>query len=443
VKKISFLIILTLSVLPTLVANAQISDRSLNESPFFSARYGYNQVWDAQRSPSYPSAGREWILSGLKPALDASTLRDIDWGRNNDRYLKFDLESDRMHQASGLMDDRTGRRYNVTLKLYENNGRFVKTVSKWGDLIGFGSAGFMYVQEEQWGTLFTADRVRPGGVVSYRPDVAQVMRIAEIQGGLRGNRGRSDRMDDRPRRSDCSNMVLTSARYPETIDMRDAVRRDLGGNLSVADWNDLKMIPNIDAWIDCMGLYNEQSFFVTRNGSPVFSGKRHYIVQYFQSGRVPSGFLIHDQIGRRLFLGSWYDVNHSILAVRTEAPRREVREVSHMGNMRLTTRAYDERQNLNEVARREFRENAQMADWNDLRAIRDIDSWAMHLNIRPNDTFFVTKGGQMTYNRNRQYFVLYSPSGRIPAGFLAHDRIDNKLFLGSWYGENRPILVKE
>jgi hypothetical protein len=346
VKKFSFFFVLALSLVSSLITNAQTRDRNVSnaqirnenntnvqvrdesaiQSAFFNASYDSKQVWDAQRSPSYPVAGRDWVLSGLKSALDASASRNIDWGLYKDRYLKFDLEPDFSNKVTSLKDERTGRKYNVALKLYESDGRFVKTVSRWGNLIGFGEMGFMYVQEGQYGTLFSADRLRPGEQISYRPDVARVTRIAEIQGGLRGGRNRSENMDDRN----------------------------------------------------------------------IASGNR--------------------------------------------APQRNLSEGPIM---RLTYTLCDEQQDLNEAIRREFKGDVQIADWNDLRAIRNIEEWAMRVRIMPNETFFVTKDDKFRYDNRRQYFVLYAPTGRTPAGFMVHDKIANQLFLGSWYGEIRPVLVKQ
>jgi hypothetical protein len=254
---------------------------------------------------------------------------------------------------------------------------------------------------------------------------------------------------------ECRNMALTSNTYSETVNFQNVIRHDLGGNYAMADWNDLKAIPNIDAWISCMQLHREQSFMVTRNGNPVFSGKRQYNVQYFPSGRVPAGFLIHDKIGNKLFLGSWYGLNTNILAVKTgprrdEAVRNDVRrdevrrdEVSEFGGLKLTMNSYSERENLDQIVRDEFHGKCSIADWNDLKAIPNIDRWIAKMDLHRGQTFFVTRNGKSIFILKRQYFVLYSPSGHLPSGFITIDRINNQLFLGSQIGERRPILVRD
>lgn len=180
---------------------------------------------------------------------------------------------------------------------------------------------------------------------------------------------------------DCRNMMLTSGLYSEIVNFQNIIRHDFGGNYTMADWNDLKRIPNIDACISCMRLHREQSFMVTRNSNPIFSGKRQYNVQYFPTGRVPAGFLIHDKIDNKLFLGSWYGLNANILAVKTE-PRRDegvrnddrrddVRrdDVSEFGGLKLTMNSFSERENLDQIIRDEFHGRSSIADWNDLKAI--------------------------------------------------------------------------
>jgi hypothetical protein len=254
---------------------------------------------------------------------------------------------------------------------------------------------------------------------------------------------------------DCRNMMLTSRTYSETVNMKNVIRQEFGGNATIADWNDLKEIPNIDGWISCMHLNREQSFMVTRNGNLIYQGKRQYNVQYFPNGKVPAGFMIHDKIDNKLFLGSWYGLNANILvikketgrneAVRNDDRREDVRkdDVSEFGGLKLTNNIYSEKENLDQVARDEFHGKSSIADWNDLKAIPNIDRWIARMDLHRDQTFFVTKNGKSIFILKRQYFVLYSPSGRLPSGFITIDRIDNKLFLGSQIGERRPILVKD
>jgi len=271
-----------------------------------------------------------------------------------------------------------------------------------------------------------------------------------------------DRFEDRFR--------LTFRTYSEREDLFRAVERELGREWTIADWEDLKAIPNIDAWIAAMRLRDEQSFYVTRNGKLFYSGNRQYNVQYFASGRIPSNYLVHDKIGNKLVLGSWFDLNHPILAIKkgpgpgpapapapppppapapkpgpapAPAPHPGPGDMRPRGfETKLTILKYSETQNLEAMAQKELNRKCQIADWNDLKAIPNIEAWIASQKLKGGQTFFVTRNGQYFYSGNRQYFVHYSPDGKLPSGFLAHDQIGKRLFLGSWYGEKRQILVK-
>ncbi|MEN9444188.1 MAG: hypothetical protein RIS47_1078, partial [Bacteroidota bacterium] len=145
---------------------------------FFTSKYTKDQVWDVQRSPAYPVAGRDWTLSGLKSALDASRSA-IDWG--NGRYLKFISEIDNTNSPTSLFDETTGKRYKISLNLYEQNGSLVKVASRWGNLIGKGAKGFMYVAEGDVGMFFPAMPVRSTDVITYRPTNLTVTQLSQIK----------------------------------------------------------------------------------------------------------------------------------------------------------------------------------------------------------------------------------------------------------------------
>ena len=98
---------------------------------------------------------------------------------------------------------------------------------------------------------------------------------------------------------------------------------------------------------------------------------------------------------------------------------------------------------MKDAIRKEFRGECEIADWNDVKRIPNINAWISSMRLKQGQTFMVTKSGKFTYGDKRQYFVLYSPYGELPMGFQIHDKIANKLFLGSWYGEPRQVLVKD
>jgi len=85
-------------------------------------------VWDVQRSPSYPTTDGIWKLTYFSDPYDVLTNSDIDWGRNGDRYLMFNIvEADDFDpiRYKRYEDDiyRTGD-YLLVLNLYESDGSF-------------------------------------------------------------------------------------------------------------------------------------------------------------------------------------------------------------------------------------------------------------------------------------------------------------------------------
>lgn len=272
---------------------------------------------------------------------------------------------------------------------------------------------------------------------------------------LRGHSGARDDWD----------FNLTSGTYSEKADLNRAVLNEFGPGFAVADWNDLKAIPNIDAWIAWMRLRNGQTFMVQVNGKFRYSGDRQYFVHFSTTGKPPAGFLVHDKISNKLFLGSWFGEKRNILVIKkggrdypahhpapvpppppgqgSPKPGPIVKAPYNYDFIKLTFNKFSETQNLEEVVRKQYAGKCRVADWNDLKSIPDIRAWISFRRLQPGQTFFVTRDGKFTRSGKRQYFVYYSPTGRLPQGFLAHDQIGNQLFLGSWNGEKRQILVKE
>lgn len=151
----------------------------IDETTIFSTKYTKDKVWDAQRSPAYPVANQDWILSGLKGALDLNKAT-IDWGSG--RYMMFVAEEDKANATTSLTDDlyNIGVKYKMVLKLYESNGTLVKVVSNWGEVIGIGDKGFMYVAQGQIGMFFPVVSVTAGGTVTYRPTTLKVTKLSEL-----------------------------------------------------------------------------------------------------------------------------------------------------------------------------------------------------------------------------------------------------------------------
>ncbi len=173
-----FLFLFVLVAISACHAKAQ----GINDAPFFKAKYQKDQVYDVQRSPAYPIAGKEWRLFGLKAAL-GNTGAKIDWGTG--RYLMLVAEVDNAKSANSLMDDVTnnGTKQKISLNLYESDGKLVKVLSKWGKIIGRGDKGFMYEIEGHIGTFFSVALVNSTTDIKYVPSLAAITKLSELVNG--------------------------------------------------------------------------------------------------------------------------------------------------------------------------------------------------------------------------------------------------------------------
>ena len=295
-----FPLFLLLSVLSSISVNAQRYERESQESVLLNTKFTIDMVWDVQRFPMKPTEGREWKLSRLKAPYDADTRSKINWGPYNDRYLMFELQQERSVRQGSLSDERSRGNYSVLLNLYDPDGRLVKRVSRWGNLMGFGKEGFVYEQEGRFGTFFSVLPLREGDVVVYRPELAIATKLSDI---INVNR---DEFND---------LKLTTHIFREegSRHLKNAIQKAFYGEFQVADWNDLKALKNINKWISYRRLQDGQTFMVTRNGKYTYGDDRQYFVLYSSGGRPPAGFLVHDRISNKLFLGSWFGEPRQVL----------------------------------------------------------------------------------------------------------------------------------
>lgn len=166
---------------------AELGQTDLDEikkSPFFKNRYTKGMVWDCSRKPSNAEAGVEWELSEFKAPYDASNVGvPIDFGRNSDRYVQFDIENILDPTYSYITDD-SGNKLVISLRLYEADGTIVSTVSEYGTMQGLGkdAPGFFYAQENSLGTLFTMDmkEYTIEDKVTYIPETGVVKELSEL-----------------------------------------------------------------------------------------------------------------------------------------------------------------------------------------------------------------------------------------------------------------------
>jgi hypothetical protein len=244
----------------------------------------------------------------------------------------------------------------------------------------------------------------------------------------------------------CEGFEITSGEYHYSDNLNDRIQNEFGSGYRVADWNDLKQIADLEGWLSCMSFSDNQRFMVTKNGESMYSSNRQYYVKYAADGDPGGSFLVHAQIGGKLFLGSW-DGNYHILAksiagTDDNSGDDSAGEPSPVCNgMRITGGKYNYSENLNSNVRSEFGSGYTIADWNDLKRISNIGNWVSCMNLSDNQRFMVTKNGEYKYSANRQYYVKYAADGDPGGSFMVHAQIGGKLFLGSWDG-NYHILAK-
>ncbi len=139
----------------------------------------------------------------------------------------------------------------------------------------------------------------------------------------------------------CNNLRQTNSKYPETDDLSQKVTEEFGNNYIVADWLDLLELSDIESWISCMNLTDGDRFMLTRNGEYIYGTNRQYFVAYLPDGTVPGGWLVHDQLADKLFLGSWYGLNSRILAKGESALQADFEANQVSGSTPLTVHFTD------------------------------------------------------------------------------------------------------
>lgn len=107
---------------------------------------------------------------------------------------------------------------------------------------------------------------------------------------------------------------------------------------------------------------------------------------------------------------------------------------------RVTKGRYSEKDAMMGVLE-EYGQFAEMADWNDIKALYgdDITAFLDEAGVKVDVDVWVQYGGQR-FDGDRHYFLARISAPR--EDFLLYDKIGNKAWLGSWYGIEMPVLVK-
>ncbi|MDP3453428.1 MAG: hypothetical protein Q8R90_10790, partial [Bacteroidales bacterium] len=141
-----------------------------NAVPSLFTKYYKVKAWSAKQSMPIPKGYENWTLSNFQTAMDVSTKKPIDWGVNGDRFVVVNVVPDLNNRPYQVKDDMAGTNHclTFTLELYEYDGRFVKTISKWGYLLGSGYHGVVYVQQGIYPTFLSNVVVERGGSLTYQ-----------------------------------------------------------------------------------------------------------------------------------------------------------------------------------------------------------------------------------------------------------------------------------
>ena len=116
----------------------------------------------------------------------------------------------------------------------------------------------------------------------------------------------------------------------------------------------------------------------------------------------------------------------------------------HASDFKITSGRYTEKEDLDQMIRKEFGEDYRLADWNDILTFREnIEEWADSIGLAVGgdmDALMISNDGYRIWHK-RQFSVSRFNHNK-PGNYLAHDAIDDNLVcLGSWFGQNKYVLA--
>lgn len=115
----------------------------------------------------------------------------------------------------------------------------------------------------------------------------------------------------------------------------------------------------------------------------------------------------------------------------------------YASDFKITSRKYNEKEDLDQMIRKEFGDHYRLADWNDILIFRtNIEEWADSLGLIEGEenSLLISNDGYRIW-LGRQYYVSRF-NHKKPSKYLAHDAINDDLVcLGSWFGMNNHVLA--
>lgn len=134
------------------------------------------QLWSVTKSGT-PVVMQNWTLKIVKPAIDPSTQKAIDFGPNKNRYVKFEIIYNNGKypvSISSYVGPKPGTNLAIQMNLYEEDGKFVKTLSRYGTFVGSSESNFVYEAEGKYPILVTYETVIAGQNHTYEVQEKQL-----------------------------------------------------------------------------------------------------------------------------------------------------------------------------------------------------------------------------------------------------------------------------
>ena len=111
---------------------------------------------------------------------------------------------------------------------------------------------------------------------------------------------------------------ITSSRHHQKEDLDKVVMEEFGDEYRLADWNDIRSLQaNLGEWADAVGITEGEagSLLISNDGYRIWLGRQFYLSRF--NHNKPKQYLAHDNIEKNLLcLGSWYEVDLYVLAVK-------------------------------------------------------------------------------------------------------------------------------
>jgi len=112
-------------------------------------------------------------------------------------------------------------------------------------------------------------------------------------------------------------------------------------------------------------------------------------------------------------------------------------------DFKITSGKYNEKDDLDQMIRKEFGELYRVADWNDIITFStNIEEWADNIGLIEGEenSLLISNDGYRIW-LGRQYYISRF-NHKKPRNFLAHNSIDDDFVcLGSWNGLNKHVLA--